>query len=146
MKKFIVLFALLIGFVSVNAQTATLISRVNNYFEWTGSAAHDTVGGTVTTWSKPILLGGDQVVYYYSKVKVTETAGFACTIKLQGKYFDSDTYTDITTITYGGAGADTTAIFAEASTPIKYRYLNVLVTRTAGTGKVTSVKLVAKRP
>ena len=144
MKKFILLFALLIGFISVNAQTNKQVT-VTGFTEYTGVATADTVGGTVTTWNKPILIDRQDAVLYYIKAKVTETAGFACTIKLQGKYFAADTFTDITTITYKGAGTDTTAIFSEASTAIKYRYVNVLVTRTSGTGKVSFVKASFKK-
>lgn len=144
MKKLIAIIALLIGFVSVNAQTNKQ-ATISGAIEYTGIATADTVGGTVTTWNKPILIDRQDAVLYYAKVKVTETAGFACTIKLQGKYFASDAFTDITAITYTGAGADTTVIFSEASTAIKYRYVNFLITRTAGTGKVTYVRASFKK-
>jgi len=145
MEKIISLAILLIGMISfATAQTNTQ-ATVTGLIEYTGKATADTVGGNVTTWNKPIFIDRQDAVLYYAKVKVTETAGFSCTIKLQGKYFAADSYTDITTITYGGAGTDTTAIFSEASTAIKYRYVNFLVTRTAGTGKVTFVKASFKR-
>lgn len=145
MKKLVSILAIMFVTIVTIAQTNTVISRVNNYFEYTGVATADTVGGTVTTWNKPILLSGEEALFYYSKVKVTETADFACTIKLQGKYFDSDTFTDITTINYTGVGSDTTAIFSELSTAVKYKHFNILVTRTAGTGKVSFVKFMCKK-
>jgi hypothetical protein len=139
MKKFILLFALSIAIFSSFAQTNKPILTSNYIYEYTGDATKDTVGGTVTTWNKPITFGVPTANYYNFKVKLTETATFAGTVKLQGKIHDNDAYTDITTVTYTGAGADTTIVFSQPTTKQMYRTYNVLVTRTSGTGKLTYI-------
>ncbi len=145
MKKLISLIAIMLLGLATFAQTNVQMGGESYFYEYTGVATADTVGGTVTTWNKPILLNSYDAVLYYIKAKVTETAGFACTIKLQGKYFSADTYSDITTVTYTGVGTDTTVVFNEGSTASRYRYFNILVTRTAGTGKISFVKASFKR-
>lgn len=146
MKNLLLIISLLfVGSITTIAQTNKVISTDKYIVEYNGVATSDTVGGTVTTWNKPILLDSYNKVFYNFKVKVSETASFACTVKLQGKVFSDDSYTDITTKTYTGIGTDTTVTFIQDTSASKYRYFNVLITRTAGTGKLTYIKSSFKR-
>ena len=145
MKKILLFLFALIGIIAIsNAQTNKPITTSNYIIpSYVGNTA-DTVGGTLTTWYKPISFNVPTANYYNFKVKVTETTAFTCTIALQGKINDSDAYTTITTYTYGGAGTDTTVVFNQPTTKQLYRTYKVLVTRTGGVGKITSLDAVIK--
>lgn len=146
MKKLIsILLLLLAAYLAAFSQTNKTIATDKYIIEYTGVATADTVGGTVTTWDKPILLDSYNKVFYNFKVKVTETTAFACTIKLRGKVFSDDAYTDITTKTYTGVGTDTTVTFIQDTAASKYRYFDVLVTQTVGKGKISNIKASFKR-
>ena len=86
---------------------------------------------------------------YVAKIKVSDkTTGAAgvATIKMQGKYFLADAYTDITTVSWTGVGStDTTVTFTSVSNKVYYRYLRVLVTNTSGKSKVDFYKLLIKK-
>jgi len=142
MKK-LLLVTMLFAFAFAQAQT---ILPVKTYiYTYTGLAT-DTVGSGTTTWNKAIQLNKLDGLYYNAKVKVSDVvAGAACTVKLQGKIFSTDSYTDISTVTWTGAGTDTTILFTQNSSKVYYRYLNFLVTRTAGKLKVDYINLSLKR-
>lgn len=139
MKKVILIATVLLAVLGLRAQTGQTVQTDKYYISTVGNSA-DTVGATSTTWYKAYEVQVPQQLFYNFKVKVLETTTFACTIKLQGKIFDTDTYADITTITYAGAGTDTTVAFTQVSTKQNYRFYKVLVTRTAGKGSVSSIK------
>ena len=115
------------------------------FVDYTGVAT-DTVGVGTTTWNYPVEINKTDGVFYSSKVKVMDvTAGAQCTIALQGKYFDDDDYSTITTKTWYGGGTDTTVVFQNVATKSYYRYMRVLVTRTANKAKIGYVKLSLKK-
>jgi len=152
MKKVILFLFVMVAFVA-NAQKAIVIAPLdlNNTWvnEYTGVAT-DTLGTvTATTWSYEIPVNKADGLMYVGKVKVSDKttgAAGACTIKIQGKYFAADAYTDITTITWTGVGStDTTAIFTSVSNKVYYRYLRYLVTNTGGKSKITYAKILIKR-
>jgi len=142
MKK-LLLVTMLFAFAFAQAQT---ILPVKTYIYTYTGVATDTVGSGTTTWNKAIQLNKLDGLYYNAKVKVSDVVdGAACTVKLQGKIFSTDSYTDISTVTWTGAGTDTTILFTQNSNKVYYRYLNFLVTRTAGKLKVDYINLSLKR-
>lgn len=145
MKNLLMLLLIVIGAAFTQVKAQTVLQPGTWAVEYTGVAS-DTVGAaTVTTWNKGFFLNKGETLFYNAKVKVTDkVAGAACTVALQGKYFANDTYATITTMTWTGAGTDTTVLFTGNTTAVFYRYLNFLVTRTAGVAKVTSIKLSLK--
>ena len=150
MKKFILLIALVIGFLSVSAQTVrTKTLPVNIYlWEYTGLAT-DTLGAGQTTWGYETVINKSDGFFYNIRVKVSDKttgANGVGTIKLQGKHFSTDTYSDITTISWTGVGStDTITPFTQVTTKQYYRYLKVLVTRTGGLIKVDYIKNSLKK-
>lgn len=151
MKKFIILIALAIAGFSFSGTYAQKLITPNPLatdvylVDYTGLAS-DTVGVGNTTWGYVQLLNKSDGLYYNAKVKVSDvTAGAACTVKLQGKYFDDDAFADITTYTWYGGGTDTTLVFTSNTNKVYYRYLKVLVSRTASKLKVNSVKISLKK-
>lgn len=153
MKRFILFIVAIFSICVASAQVAKVDAPwdFNNKYvnEYTGVAT-DTLGTvTATTWSYEVPVNKADGLFYVGKLKVSDkTTGAAgvCTIKMQGKYFAADTYTDITTISWTGVGStDTTAVFTSVSSKVYYRYLRVLVTNTSGKSKIDYYKLLIKR-
>ena len=123
MKKFLLIIAFVVGMFAIQAQT------VKSYMYPAG------------TYTKTYTADG---LFYNTRVKVSDkTTGAAGvgTVKLQGKYFDTDSYSDITTVTWTGVGStDSIISFQNVSTKNYYRYLKILVTRTGGLIKVDYIK------
>lgn len=152
MKK-VILFLVLIAF-AVSASAVTTIARTlklnpNTYlFEYTGLVS-DTIGTVNTTWSYEVNTNKVDGYFYDFRVKVSDLAPLAAgagTIKLQTKAFATDTYADITTITWTGVGStDTIAPFTQITTKVYKRYVRILVTRTAGSAKVEYVKAILRK-
>lgn len=153
MKRFILFIVAIFSICVASAQVAKadVPWDFNSKFvyEYTGVAT-DTLGTvTATTWSYEVPVNKADGLMYVAKLKVSDkTTGAAgvCTIKMQGKYFAADAYTDITTISWTGVGStDTTAVFTSVSNKVYYRYLRVLVTNTSGKSKIDYYKLLIKR-
>ena len=153
MKKIILLLTALLTIFIASAQIAKVDPQWDLNSKWvteyTGVAT-DTLGTvTATTWSYAIPVNKADGLMYVAKLKVSDkTTGAAgvCSIKFQGKYFNADTYTDITTISWTGIGStDTTAIFTSVSNKVYYRYLRVLVTNSSGKSKIDYYKILIKR-
>ena len=145
MKKLLFLSIASICLFSINSTAQTVLPTNKYIYEYTG-AASDSVGVVNTTWNKAIQLNKLDGLFYNAAVKVSDiTANATCTIKLQGKMFATDTYTDITTLAWTGTGTDTTFVFTGNTNKIYYRYLNFLVTGTANKTKIDFVKLSLKK-
>jgi hypothetical protein len=153
MKKIILFLTAIFTICVASAQIARVDPQwdLNNKWvtEYTGVAA-DTLGTvTATTWSYAVPVNKSDGLYYVAKLKVSDkTTGAAgvCAIKLQGKYFNADAYTDITTISWTGVGStDTTAVFTSVSSKVYYRYLRVLVTNSSGKSKIDYYKILIKK-
>jgi hypothetical protein len=150
MKKLVLLLIAVCSFAFANAQTATPIQFTPDqwFVSYTGSATLDTVSVN-NTWYKEILPNKGQRLMYNIRVKITEvsavSAGTPVAVALQGKVFDTDTYTTITTLNYRGTGTDTTLTYSEASTAQVYRYFKVLITPASGKVKTTFVKASFKQ-
>lgn len=147
MKKFLCLLLLFIGMAFTQVKAQTNLQPEVWAAEYVSTSAADTVGAaTVTTWAKGWMLNKGDALFYNAKVKVSDhIAGAACTVALQGKYFAGDTYTTITTMTWLAGGTDTTVLFTGNTNKVYYRYLNFLVTRTAGVAKIDYVKISLKK-
>jgi hypothetical protein len=105
-------------------------------YEYTLGAS-DTVSNNDTLWSAELLTNKIAPLLYNIKVKLTKVSGTPkSTVYLQGKLFSDDTWVNITSLTYGGTTADTTIVISN-TTANRYRYFKILVSRTAGTFKVT---------
>jgi hypothetical protein len=143
MKKLILLLILLVGAVSIQAQT--VLPSTKYIYTYTGVAT-DTVGAVGTTWNKAVQLNKLDGLFYNASVKVSDvTAGAKCSVALQGKVFAEDAYTTITTVTWYGGGTDTTILFTQNTNKVYWRYLNVHVTRLAMKAKVNKINLSLKK-
>ena len=150
MKKILLAISFLIGIVSVNAQTVkTFMYPSATYTKTYIGTAADTLGVGQTTWGYEMEVNKADGLFYNTRVKVSDkTTGAAGvgTVKLQGKYFDTDSYSDITTVTWTGVGStDSIISFQNVSTKNYYRYLKILVTRTGGLIKVDYIKNSLKK-
>lgn len=141
MKKFsMLLIAFAMCFIAMPKANAQTLLPAEYLFDYAGVST-DTVGNGTTTWSKEIIVNKSQMLYYNKQLKVTKVSGSPrATIKLQGKNFSTDAYTDITTTAYYGTTADTTINYTQVSTKQPYRYYKFLITATAGKTKVTWLK------
>lgn len=127
-------------FLSVQNIDAQNLATDQFVYDYSGVAS-DTVGIGTTTWFKELNINKPQMLYYNNQLKVTKVSGSPrATIKLQGKIFSTDTYTDITTTAYYGTTADTTINYTQVTTKQSYRYYKLLITATAGRTKVTWYK------
>lgn len=153
MKKIILLIALFIGFVATAQKAYTPPAFAGEAGQWvteyTGVSA-DTLGTvTATTWSYAVTVNKADGLFYVGKIKVSDKttgANGVCTVKMQGKYFAADAYTDITSVSWTGVGStDSTITYTSVSNKVYYRYLRFLVTNTSGKSKVDYAKLLIKK-
>jgi len=137
MKKYILLLIACLSFGVASAQ----LSDANLYYGYTGLPT-DTVSWS-RPWSKTIVPNATFTLYYDALVKITEVAASAQTAVLwQGRKFDTDTWSTITTVNYKGTGADTSIYFTQVTTKQFYNQYRLLVTPTT-TGKVKITYLKA---
>jgi len=152
MKKIILLLLVMVAVVA-NAQKAVVIAPLDFSNVWVNEyvgVATDTLGTvTATTWSYEIPVNKPDGLMYVGKIKVSDKttgANGVCTVKMQGKYFAADAYTDITTVSWTGIGStDSTITFTSVSSKVYYRYLRYLVTDTGGKSKVDYTKTLIKK-
>lgn len=137
MKKYILILIACLSFGVAQAQ----LSDGNLYYAYTGLST-DTVSWS-RPWSKTIIPNATFPLYYDALVKITEVAASAQTAVLwQGRKFDTDAWSTITTVNYKGTGADTSIYFTQVSTRQFYYQYRLLVTPTT-TGKVKITYLKA---
>ena len=152
MKRFILFLFLAIGFIA-SAQVARVAVPLDFSTGWNTTytgVATDTLGTvTATTWSYEIPVNKFDGLFYLAKIKVadkTTGANGVCTVKLQGKYFAADAYTDISTVSWTGIGSvDSTILFTSVSSKVYYSYLRALVTNTGGKSKVVRYDVIIKK-
>jgi hypothetical protein len=153
MKKIILVLFAIVMIVGVNAQVAKVIAPLDFSNTWVNEytgVATDTLGTvTATTWSYEIPVNKPDGLLYVGQIKVADkTTGAAgvCTVKLQGKYFSTDAYTDITSVAWTGVGStDSTITYTSVTNKIYYRYLRYHVTNTGGKSKIVWVKTMIKK-
>ena len=150
MKRLVLLVAFTVGLFAMQAQTVRAFMYPAGTFTktYTGVAT-DTLGVVQTTWGYEFEVNKPDGLFYNTRVKISDktTGGNGVgTVKLQGKYFDTDSYSDITTVTWTGVGSTDSIIpFQNVSTKNYYRYLKILVTRTGGLMKVDYIKNSLKK-
>jgi len=145
MKRLLLAIAFIVGLFAIQAQTVRVAPYpAGTYTKTYVGLATDTLGVGQTTWGYEIQVNKPDGLFYNTRVKISDKttgANGVGTVKLQGKYFDTDTYTDITTVTWTGVGSTDSIIpFQNVSTKNYYRYIKVLVTRTGGLIKVDYIK------
>jgi hypothetical protein len=152
MKKILIALFVFVAFAA-SAQKAISIAPLDLSNVWVNeytAVATDTLGTvTATTWSYEIPVNKPDGLFYVGKIKLadkTTGANGVCTVKMQGKYFAADAYTDITTVSWTGVGStDTTITYTSVTNKVYYRYLRYLVTNTAGKSKVVFTKTLVKK-
>ena len=145
MKKILLTIAFVVGMFAIQAQTVkTFMYPAGTYTKTYTGTATDTLGVGQTTWGYEMEVNKPDGLFYTTRVKISDKttgANGVATVKLQGKYFDTDSYSDITTVTWTGVGSTDSIIpFTNVSTKNYYRYIKVLVTRTGGMLKVDYIK------
>ena len=122
MKKILVLFALLIAAVTVSAQDATVKkSGLAGYFLTTQARK-------TAAYNYVVKLDMEAPYYYTYGVKLMDNTGSnTATVVLAGSV-DNTYYKTITTVSYTGAGTDSTIIGNITSSPLSYPYLRFTIT------------------
>lgn len=146
MKKLILfLIAFICLTVAPKAQSGKSASFGTGYVvEYAGVAADSAIASV--PWSKEFTLNKEDGLFYQLQIKLADqVAGAGAIVKLQGKVWATDTYTDIDTKRWYGGGTDSTINLVNISTKIYYRYLKVLVTQTATEAKISNVKISLKK-
>lgn len=144
-KLIITAVALLIGMVSMgqsvktqkSALTQTLdISKEQSYF----GKLTDVI--TQADTLRNYTIGIDKspnALKQYARIKLTENSGTAVVnVKVQGKVFWDEAYTDLLDVTYAGTGSDTTIVF-DGTTAHEMQFFNILLDGDgSGTFNVTA--------
>jgi uncharacterized protein YxeA len=148
MKKVFILLMAIVA-ISVNAQDIkrngangeTL--EANDYLMYYTGVATDTITTNQDSVAVAWYVKKPEATYYDFIFKLNEaTAGGKATVKLQAKKFAVQAWSDVTSVTYYGAGstgADTTILFTQTSTKQFYNYYRFLVVSVAAKTKITSI-------
>ena len=108
MKKILILLFLVALTASLQAQRTMEFATF--YDSYVGVAT-DTASAA-GTWSKYITINKGDAFYYDAQIKITEVSATTSTaVALQGRKFDTDAWSTITTVTYKGTGTDTTITY-----------------------------------
>jgi hypothetical protein len=136
MKKLaLILATMLIGMISMGQTVYEKKGDVSAYMDISENQTYWYSGTDATTITQADTLrsytfGLDKtvdVLKQYVRIKLVENSGTAgVEVKLQGKHFWDESYTDILTATYTGDGADTTILF-DGSTAKHYRFYKILL-------------------
>lgn len=151
-KLFSLIFLFAICLTLANAQTGTTVTlpKGQQFYEFTGLATDYSTTSPTATWTKDVLIKNiPERVNYNIQLKVHKLSSGQAAIKLQGKVFSTDTYTDITTVGYAG-GQDSVINFTNtlaSSQPVlsAYRYFRVSNVATADSVRVTWIKYSFKK-
>ena len=150
MKTIINILFLLVVSLTLQAQTSTKTALVN-VNKITGEPvttvdnltfnATDTLGLRDSTYSIVFPVDFNKAFTYNYRVKIDSVSGTAnnTVVKLRGKVWSEDAYSDITTVTYKGTGIDTTITIATA-TAVRYRYMDLFIENNAGKVKISKAK------
>ena len=129
MKNLLIILSLLLSMflISASAQAQDKVLQKGTSFETYTGVDADTLSAD-ETWSYSVLSYSDYGKFHNVKVNLDSISGTpTCDIKLQGKVFSDDSWTDIETVSWAGTTSDTTFTFSEASTAKYYRYYKVLI-------------------
>lgn len=136
MKRLIILIAMLtiLGGISAQDHSYTLTQPVSYY--GLPYRAMDTVSSKSndSTWYMQYYLSNYNFpVKVNVKLHAHELTGTGnCAVSLQGKQFDSDAWTNITTVNYSGSGSDTTITITDG-TARQFQYYRVFLDKVYGT-------------
>lgn len=135
MKKLFVIISLLFAFIGIQAQESSTYDNYLGYdqtwFTYAQPATSYANTATDSIWYYTVLKESKMPLRYDVKVRLDSTGGTYKTVPiiLQGKKFDSDSYTNLTTV-YWVTGADTVKTFTQA-TPGQYRYYRLYIKANA---------------
>lgn len=134
MKKLIFLVAaLVIGMVSMGQSIKSqknVVSKVLDVQE--GEHYYGNFGDVITETDTlgvyTIALDNNiDAMKQYARIKLTENSGTALVdVKVQGKVFVDDTYTDLLSVSYAGTGSDTTIVL-DGTSAHEYRFYKILL-------------------
>jgi hypothetical protein len=153
MKKIFILFAFTLLFVSGFAQDRSLsatLGREDIFFKYPG-VAKDSCGVTQDTLEYKWFINKAYDLLYDVQVKLTEIRGRGlCTVSLQGRKFESDSWSNITSVIYYGGGTDTTITFTQhtIASAVAWNHLRAYIVKvpinTVGAVKVSFVQGAVK--
>jgi len=144
MKKLIFLLSIItvIFSLNVNAQDYK-INKNTTYFEYSGEDSDTVIADG--TWGLWLANQKDFSMLHAVKVSLDSVSGTpTCDVKLQGKVFDDDSWTDITTVEWTGTTSDTTFTISETSTAKFYRHYRVYIDTDATEQKLKVDKILMK--
>jgi hypothetical protein len=115
MKKIIIILITVVLSLSLFAQDRTVTQEMKpspNYtlLEYDG-VANDTVSNNRDSLAVDLFLNKPYPVGYYIYLDIDTVSSSSTTIKLQGRVFDEESWTDISSVSFGGT-ADTTFVFS----------------------------------
>jgi hypothetical protein len=136
MKKFVVLLLLMIACFTIQAQYSKTLGVGEYGIGYTG-LAKDTVSATDTAFTYEYTVNKATPLFYNIACKVLKVSAGSCSISIQGRIFNTDAYTNITTYTFAGSQADTTVVFTQNTTAQFYRTYRIKVLYVSGKTKVS---------
>ena len=122
MKKIIAFFAALLFVVSLNAQDATI-----KYGGTTG-IDNTTAAVKVAAYNYVFKIDVQAPVYYTYQVRLVDNTGSNTATAVLSGSLDNAYWKTITSVSYTGAGSDTTIIGGITSSPVTYKYLRWTIT------------------
>ncbi|HRY33404.1 MAG TPA: hypothetical protein P5531_10600 [Bacteroidales bacterium] len=127
MKKFILSVTLLFLVVlSGFAQDKICSLKSDQYYQDITFSTRDTITDNDTLYTVDYDLNKAMPVKYNVAVKLTKVSGAPLVVaSLQGKVFSTDTWTNITSVTWHGSSSDTTIKYTQNSTAQYYRFLRL---------------------
>lgn len=138
MRKLFVLFTLLLFVLNVSAQVERN-DRVSkgNYYASYSAGANDTI--TSNDDFAYIVYDNGQFTKYYinASVKLDSIDAPEVDVTLQGRDFNHESWSDISSVTWTGTSSDTTIVTGDESSGVLYRQNRILFEHTSGEAKLT---------
>lgn len=132
------------AFVSQLVISQVVLKPNQSYHYYPGLTLTDTLKASAAgSWEYAVNSNKDEAMYLSTSLKLNRSVTTTypkCTVKVQGKVFDTDTYADITsmsvTVPASGKGlsSDTTITLSQKSTAQFYKYFRILLSGTSVSG------------
>lgn len=134
MKRLLLAFVLITAFTISYAQDRSKeFSDTQMYFKFPVTSI-DSISLNDSIWYAQVFVNKPSPVKTDVKITIDELSGLGgCTASLQGKKFEGDAWSNITTVTYHSVGSDTTFTISDGTARL-YRYFRMVLDK-AGTGK-----------